>query len=586
MGNKPLIVVILFAFFLRGASAFAADVQANWNCAQTNPASRPMPQEGMFKTKLTWNNGKLEMNPRIFGEFIQKALSSKHDYFYCIQYAVNDFKKNAEGFCATGATAEARKDCSDKVGGFVSSLNNQNKASDDKLSISIPGESSSQPFDSYYEQSSKKVCVLHSSQMTKEYVESSLGNFLKELDPECKKSTIESAVMILSSQYSSACRTPDSELCKRLTTSLPPLLNRLNVSLDKPVPGLCLQSSQLPKEIRRLRDTLNDANRCAPLKVGEPPRIINYLSNQRVLGNDYAVTKLDNKSYQIDLKIDFQPIAFGKDKIAPEHMDALKNSLNDCLHAVNTKLKGPNGESLKIRINSDQAPAKLTSAKVAVDYNSPRAVALKWSPFLSCPTMTHEIMHLLGLVDEYKEKLCGFVHDPEQKTTDLNMLERPPENFKKNEFIFAYDCRSIGPENSIMSNHESAMVSAMGEVEYTTCRCDSTEPKGCDYLKELNKDNVYDKCKGITENKSALGVDAPLPPVAKNTRSIVKKKYPPTHPRASILFPAQFRQLIQPNCKTHQASFMECTQGAYDSSVQVKCPEKSEKCKDWKTWLQ
>jgi hypothetical protein len=59
-------------------------------------------------------------------------------------------------------------------------------------------------------------------------------------------------------------------------------------------------------------------------------------------------------------------------------------------------------------------------------------------------TTIHETLHLLGLVDEYKEQLEGFIVD-----WDTGKATRVEEGAE----VPAYDCRSLGPDDSIMSDN-------------------------------------------------------------------------------------------------------------------------------------
>ena len=63
-----------------------------------------------------------------------------------------------------------------------------------------------------------------------------------------------------------------------------------------------------------------------------------------------------------------------------------------------------------------------------------------YTPATDCATLLHEVLHLLGLVDEYKEAATE-IPDP---VTGKN---RPVD----------FQCRPLGPPDSIMSSHFSAV---------------------------------------------------------------------------------------------------------------------------------
>ena len=70
-------------------------------------------------------------------------------------------------------------------------------------------------------------------------------------------------------------------------------------------------------------------------------------------------------------------------------------------------------------------------------------------------TITHELLHLLGLRDTYKEKQMGFFVDP--KTGKVS--EQVPnyvgdERVHTHKAVPAYDCRVTTKRNNIMNGHD------------------------------------------------------------------------------------------------------------------------------------
>ncbi|OFZ82101.1 MAG: hypothetical protein A2583_12025 [Bdellovibrionales bacterium RIFOXYD1_FULL_53_11] len=102
-----------------------------------------------------------------------------------------------------------------------------------------------------------------------------------------------------------------------------------------------------------------------------------------------------------------------------------------CLASVRSRLRGPYGEFLNIRLAPvdypDNLAPKLNIIKVSKSFFV-RSTAERWEKNPGCSTIIHELLHLTGLVDEY--------YDPK------------------------YRCRHYGPDQSIMSDHERAFYTA------------------------------------------------------------------------------------------------------------------------------
>ena len=87
------------------------------------------------------------------------------------------------------------------------------------------------------------------------------------------------------------------------------------------------------------------------------------------------------------------------------------------------KLFGPKRERLKVQItdpknnpkNQFQCGNKLDKPTRDVSIVSAyhRFGAVKYASDIDCPSIVHEVLHLTGLCDEYKEMSNGFYTDPE-----------------------------------------------------------------------------------------------------------------------------------------------------------------------------
>jgi hypothetical protein len=254
--------------------------------------------------------------------------------------------------------------------------------------------------------------------------------------------------------------------------------------------------------VRELSTQLSDAMNCVNPQPGEAPELVE-MSNGGMTPK-YTLTRTmpeSPASYQIGLNLHFDP---------PAKDAAMRAKVNDCLARTNKLLWQKNGEKMEIKLIDSPASltqmVKLGNPKARVDsgfwkdQTDPKiANDDKGKPIDFCPTNTHEMLHLLGLCDEYKETEMGYETDP--GTGKSEFKDKMSCLGKKGQKCdVGYDCRIQGPENSIM-------------------------------------------------NKQWLAFD----------RS-EKNKEP-------LLFPAQWRILTHPGCKTYNATSYACMERAYRTTT-------------------
>jgi hypothetical protein len=226
-------------------------------------------------------------------------------------------------------------------------------------------------------------------------------------------------------------------------------------------------------------------------------------------------------------------------------------------------------------------------------------------------------------VDEYKETSIGMLTDP--KTGMSKWVNGQADHA-------GYDCRTIGPNDSIMSDQRSAFDHARGKLTITACRYsdDNPDSKNFEYkyeelshlqydpstpkdqlekakvtLQEMNEEsakfdsekrkkwratlqtlsseeNITQCPSGFTEytettddvkeNEAKLNLPGKLD--QKNEMILLKiQKIPPVN--SSILYPAQFRALISPGCRKENSLYYSCAQNAYSTSQSVDFKNKS-----------
>ena len=191
--------------------------------------------------------------------------------------------------------------------------------------------------------------------------------------------------------------------------------------------------STLNQRLQNLVSDLKIAIDCIPLREGEQ----HFVEGDQGSNTDglYTLTRLPNgpdgkANYEIEL-----PINFSADHGLGEYY---REEASHCLQRNQKFFKGPNGENLNIKLTT--APPHWPTNQVSISSELIRSNSGQWSYSIECPTMIHEMFHLLGLADEYPEWSTGVTisQDGEIEYTDRN-AEYP-----------MYDCRSIGPRDSIM----------------------------------------------------------------------------------------------------------------------------------------
>lgn len=349
----------------------------------------------------------------------------------------------------------------------------------------------------------------------------------------------------------------------------------------------------------------------------------------------YRLRRDSQNKYIAELNLQFYARSLGEQESlwsyarrSDQKQKEFSEKMNGCFKMYGPYLKGPSGEQLEIRIVEDQEIPKksiyIEKERVSVNQEAVRSqsVTIKeefrssvnnYAEFIDCPTILHEALHLLGLEDEYEEKFAGF---------NINKYSGNIEFAMDDAEYIGYDCRAIGPPNSVMSNQLDAInaVSDLVEVDNITCSCSLSE-KACESkmtrhrkdmftkkkcppgfqssiqksyrptdesLKRIHgytEEDVQDLRRHIAENAKediAIGIDDNGETVfgIKGARRVVPAE------RKSLLMPAHFRMLTQPFCHKANKTYRECAEGAYmNSQVHKKCPDQAKKCQSDTNWL-
>lgn len=265
---------------------------------------------------------------------------------------------------------------------------------------------------------------------------------------------------------------------------------------------------------------------CKPLKVGEKRVLdIEEADSPTEVEHKYLLQRKGEKDYRISLNLEFRD---GNDRAVTS---AYQKKVEACLPLINSRLLGPEGEKLKIELYKQGTEANPPPKVVIQTGGSHRATSREYNPNPNCGTIAHELMHLLGLVDEYPEQ----VHN--------------------------YSCRSIGPIHSLMYDSVSALNHALPGVY--SCDCQTPEcrallqkgykenscPSGSKEGMPLWHPAIFGK-KSLEEYQGILK-NHPLieKVITQGSQSVGSRYYYAEKPSMnSLLLPAQFHVIVNPGC--------------------------------------
>jgi hypothetical protein len=297
---------------------------------------------------------------------------------------------------------------------------------------------------------------------------------------------------------------------------------------------------------------------CIRLSPGES-RVINVEAFMSPTGTEskYKLSRLSETDYLAEIRLEFfRDTDFDGDSRSDRELNRnMKRKVDACFHLFRDSFRGPDGKKLEIRLS--RAP-EIPLERIPVGGRVVRTHSHKYSSSVNCPTMIHEILHLMGLVDEYKEFSEGYADDP---TTGIK--RRVSDGSGKN----AYDCRTYGPPTSVMYDQWAAITRASDWDKYEVTTCECLPKHNC---KDLEKLAQGDMCpEGTIERSETIFLTRGEP-----IRLVDERRFilPGTKPKkiggqskevSSILMPAHFRSITEPGCRDVNARYYACARNAY-----------------------
>jgi hypothetical protein len=293
----------------------------------------------------------------------------------------------------------------------------------------------------------------------------------------------------------------------------------------------------------------------------------------------YRLTRTSDRTYKSEVNISLVP-AKGEN-ISAQALSKLRDNIGECLEGQSKNLKGANAESLTIQLTTDPS---IPRAIIEVTDKPIRENQFKYSTHMDCPMFLHEILHLHGLVDEYKEEAIGFKFNPENGQFEF-VEEKSPDDPS------AFDCRVLGTEDSVMRNEWKGVVATNNLVlwKYVVCSKTSGEqaPPGI-----RCPQGTYPAYREILLNPGEKFQAIDFEKTAPSFKPRIIGRLRKTRP--SILEPAQFLAITRPGCFEENALYYACARTANLSTLTkanqpinavLNCPAQPPECKDPKIWL-
>jgi len=253
--------------------------------------------------------------------------------------------------------------------------------------------------------------------------------------------------------------------------------------------------------VTNLYTNIESAMDCVSLREGESSLI---QRGDTSTWSGYKLTRTSGNNFIVELNIALLPDTHAQPAEAAKQMSAVSTKLQECLREITPYLNGPNGEHLEIKlydVTHGGAPVPPPINIIADTTNHGiREDAGRWGKYTDCPTITHELMHYMGLVDEYQERSRGYHTNP--STGELIYA-------KDGSDPLLYNCRIIGPADSIMRSQQNAWASVVSgkknSLLYPGHFRTVTQP-GC-----ASSNKIYYTCANRAYATSGMGKGCPTP---------------------------------------------------------------------------
>lgn len=233
--------------------------------------------------------------------------------------------------------------------------------------------------------------------------------------------------------------------------------------------GVKLQIELIPESsnLKSLITVPEQASACGSLAVGET-RVTDSMLH--TIEQKFAVTNIGNNTHRVDIVIDFVP-AEGLEN-EPGVAAKMMEKMQGCMGELNKVTKDSLGRKLNFNVitpaqaESNLAPNNPVTIPIRVRPDGDRHSSRSYSVKAKCSIMTHEMLHLLGLHDEYhdvtiadytnkktKEVIPHYILNEVENRWEVNSkkLIEVAKNKDNYEGELANKCRTTPTKDTIMN---------------------------------------------------------------------------------------------------------------------------------------
>lgn len=296
----------------------------------------------------------------------------------------------------------------------------------------------------------------------------------------------------------------------------------------------------------------------------------------------YRVTRDPNgaSTYTVDVNLNYRPTieraieVYGDSPLAPSDLqgfgspnsarrqmieDALFVRTRQCFASMQGRLRSSDGTLINLNLVQSSTHPEVPKVPIRIQTSDFRSISTDWSGAIDCSSITHEVMHLLGLCDGYQETMMG-----------VSERQRIPfageDNFDHRYSRNRYDCRSIEPESSMMRNLESLE----SRVEVMSCPPSGTRSVQVATMPLACPDGKGGASSTITRRVFQSWLNQRGDHFTFYYRDLPRVAFP--------LFPAQTRFIVNPGCEEQSLRYTTCAQNAYRTHSMRGCLDVPDYC--------
>jgi hypothetical protein len=203
----------------------------------------------------------------------------------------------------------------------------------------------------------------------------------------------------------------------------------------------CYNASSGIEELLELAKAAEDVNECRPMNLGQS-MVVNKWNSPSFLPGAYTLIRSGETKWTVALALDVE----SGNEISGDEMF---NRVKKCMATANQAMKGPSGETIDFKILNRSENRRLPYNKraplssIKIEPVGTRSHSRAYAADIDCPTIVHEVLHLLGLCDEYEANYDG------------------------------YQCRAVPSVDSIMKNQTTVFNQTI--PRQLTCECTDDE---------------------------------------------------------------------------------------------------------------